>query len=87
MNKKKKTNKNIVKNLNKAVPTATVYQIEKLYSRVKNLDKDARISLEFCLSFLFPTVWDNIMSYAKDCYTKGYIQGKEDAKNEGKRNN
>ena len=43
---------------------------------------DTEVTFEFLLTFLFPTVWSNIQEEMRNQYTRGYIQGKEDAKNE-----
>lgn len=63
-------------------------QIEKMYKAIKNLPEETPISFEFILTALFPTVWDNIQKTMRDYYTKGYIEGlKEGKENESKRIN
>ena len=87
MSKIKKINRKSQKNIDDFMPTTTILKYENLYNRIKSWDKDTPLSLQIVLTALFPTVWKNIESYMKDCYTEGYIQGREDEKNEGKRNN
>ena len=43
---------------------------------------DAQLTMEFILVGLFPTAWSNVQKYGSDCYTKGYLQGLKDSKNE-----
>ena len=57
-----------------------VSQLRKITEKTKLLAPDAKISLEFVLMALFPTVWNNVMKYGNDCYTQGYIQGLNDGK-------
>ena len=58
-------------------------QLRKVVSRASDLDDNTEISLQFILTALFPTVWNNIQKYANDCYTNGYLAGlKDKEKNE-----
>lgn len=69
------------------MPTIPISRLRRVVEKTSVLPPERRISLEFVLTALFPTVWNNIKKYASDCYTQGYLQGKEDALNENKRNN
>lgn len=80
MNKKKITT-------TEEMPTIPISRLRKVVEKTALLPDDRRITLEFVLVALFPTVWKNIEKYAKDCYTSGYKQGLEDGRNESKRNN
>ena len=53
------------------VPAGRVKHIAKI---LKKHPDDTQVSLEFILTALFPTVWENIKIYGKDCYTAGYLQ-------------
>ena len=65
------------------MPTVPLSQLRKIVSRASDLDDDTEISLQFILTALFPTVWNNIQKYANDCYTNGYLAGlKDKEKNE-----
>ena len=54
----------------------------KIVNKFEDKPNDYKLSFTYIMSACFPTVFNNIMSYCKDCYTQGYIKGKEDAKNE-----
>lgn len=84
---KKKISKKFKTDIDDFMPTVPLKRYRDLYFKTKEWDEETPLSLQIVLSFLFPTVWKNIESYTKDCYTKGYIQGREDEKNEAKRNN
>lgn len=60
------------------MPTVPLSQLRKIISRMSDLDNDTKISLQFILTALFPTVWNNIQKYANDCYTNGYLAGLKD---------
>lgn len=65
------------------MPTVPLSRLRKVVSRASALDDDTEISLQFILTALFPTVWNNIQKYANDCYTNGYLAGlKDKEKNE-----
>lgn len=57
-------------------------QLRKVTDKLSELPDDTPISLEFVLTALFPSVWENIQQYSNDCYTAGYIQGRNESKNE-----
>ena len=65
------------------MPTVPLSQLRKIVSRTSDLDDNTEISLQFILTALFPTVWNNIQKYSNDCYTNGYLAGlKDKEKNE-----
>ena len=65
------------------MPTVPLSQLRKVVTHTSELDDNTEISLEFVLTALFPTVWNNIKKYANDCYTNGYLAGlKDKEKNE-----
>ena len=43
---------------------------------------NADVTFEFLLTALFPSVWSSIQEEMRKQYTRGYLQGKEDSKNE-----
>lgn len=53
-----------------------------MVNKLKLHSDDTEITFEFMLTFLFPSVWNSIQEEMRNQYTKGYVQGKEDAKNE-----
>lgn len=56
--------------------------MRKVLKKMENLPDKTEITFEFLLTALFPSVWYNIQEEMRNQYTKGYLQGKEDAKNE-----
>lgn len=56
-------------------------QLRKIVKRMEDLPDDTELSFEFFLTALFPTVWGNINKEMRDCYMKGYLQGKKDNEN------
>lgn len=50
-------------------------QIDKMAKSINNLSPDTKVSLEFVLTALFPTVWHNIQEEMKKQYTQGYLEG------------
>ena len=57
-------------------------KLRKITSKFDEKPEDMPITFEFLMVSLFPTVWNNVQKYANDCFMQGYLQGKEDAKNE-----
>lgn len=53
----------------------TVAQLRKFYKKFKNYPDDTPISFETLMVAFFPKMFDNIMNYARQCYTNGYMQG------------
>ena len=62
-------------------------RIMSMAKAVEQFSDDTPISFEYVLMALFPSVWTNIQEALKDAYTKGYIQGKEEGRNEAKGDN
>lgn len=62
--------------------TTKLGRIRKMVNKLTLHSDDTDITFEFLLTFLFPTVWSNIKEEMRNQYTRGYVQGKEDAKNE-----
>lgn len=56
--------------------------VRRVVNSLKLLPDETKISFEYILSAFFPTVWTNIKKAMNDCYTKGYINGLKDGKNE-----
>lgn len=56
--------------------------IRKITKKFENQPDSFKLTFTYIMTACFPTVFKNIMSYCKDCYMQGYLQGKEDAKNE-----
>lgn len=79
LNKKVKTTE--------TMPSVPVKRIRMLNEKLKTLDGSERITFQFILTFLFPSVWKNIEKYSNDCYTSGYLKGLEEGRNENKRSN
>jgi len=67
-------------------PTVQVSTLRKLTEKVAMMNPEAEITFEMVMVALFPHVYVNIKEYAKNCYTAGYLQGKEESKHENKRN-
>lgn len=57
-------------------------QLRKIVKKLNKLDDNADITFEFLLTALFPSVWSSIQEEMRNQYTRGYLQGKEDSKNE-----
>lgn len=66
------------------MPSVPVKRIRMLNKKLENLDGNEKITLQFILLFLFPSVWNNIKKYSDDCYTSGYLKGLEEGRNENK---
>ena len=61
-------------------PEIPLKVIRKITKKFENKPDDYKLTFTYIMTACFPTVFKNIMSYCKDCYTQGYIKGKEDAK-------
>lgn len=59
----------------------SVKKIRKMTQVLSKMEDDDEISFDFVLMGLFPKVWDNIQLWGSDMYTKGYIEGLKEAKN------
>lgn len=69
-------------NTKETMPTVSVERVRKMVQRLQYLKDEDEVTLMFVLTALFPTVWYNIQRYTNDCYMNGYLQGREDTKNE-----
>lgn len=63
----------------KDMPYIPLSRLRKLVRNMSKSPDDMPITFEFLMTACFPTIWNTIQEYMKDCYTKGYIAGKEDA--------
>lgn len=61
-------------------PEIPLKVIRKITKKFEDKPDDYKLTFTYIMTACFPTVFKNIMSYCKDCYTQGYIKGKEDAK-------
>ena len=61
-------------------PEIPLKVIRKIAKKFEDKPDDYKLTFTYIMTACFPTVFKNIMSYCKDCYTQGYIKGKEDAK-------
>ncbi len=62
-------------------PTITVGDLRKLLKKLEVFEDKAELSFEFMMTALYPDVYKRIQKYSSDCFTNGYLQGLEDAKN------
>lgn len=71
-------------NMQVSVPKIYLSDLEKLVSKVKQTtgEENAEISFEFIIASLFPISWKNIKADLNRHYTKGYIQGRADEREE-----
>ena len=66
------------------IPNVYLSDIEDILHKVKSVTgkEDTEISFEFLIATFFPTSWKNIQEEMNRQYTKGYIQGRADEKEE-----
>lgn len=67
---------------NEVEPQVPIRVLRKITANLKDKPDNYKLNFTYIMTACFPTVFKNIMSYCKDCYMQGYLQGKEDAKNE-----
>ena len=67
---------------NEVEPEIPLKVLRKIVNKFEDKPDDYKLNFTYIMTACFPTVFNNIMSYCKDCYTQGYIKGKEEAKNE-----
>ena len=60
------------------VPLAKLRRIVK---NLRNSPDDMEVTFEYLMTACFPTIFYSIRDTMKDCYTEGYKQGLEDARN------
>ena len=63
-------------------PEIPIKILRKITKKFEKEPDDFKLSFTYIMTVCFPTVFNNIQSYCKDCYTQGYIKGKEDGQNE-----
>ena len=64
--------------------------IKKIIDLLERNNKDKEdfdVAFEYIIASCFPRVWENIQKVLADEHTKGYIEGREDMKNEIEGNN
>ena len=66
------------------VPISVLRNICKRFEKEPD---NYKLAFEYIITACFPTIYKNIMSYAKDCYTQGYLEGMKVGKDENKGNN
>lgn len=66
------------------MPFVPLSKLKALVKRMRNMSDDTEITFEFLMTALFPTIFESVRSYMKDCYTAGYQAGLEAGKNEEK---
>lgn len=64
-------------------PEIPLKALRKVTAKFNGKPDDLKLSFTFIMTAFFPTVYNNIMSYCKDCYMQGFMDGKESMKNEG----
>lgn len=67
---------------NETEPEVPIKILRKIVYNFKDKPDTYRLGFVYLMTALFPTVYDNIMSYCKDCYMQGFMDGKESTKNE-----
>ena len=63
-------------------PEIPIEVLRKITTKFEDKPNDFKLTFTYIMTACFPTVFNNIMSFAKDCYTQGYIKGLEDGHNE-----
>ena len=63
------------------LPTIPLSQVKKLIEKIETTQsEETRLSFEFVIGSLFPTIYNNIMDSIKDAYTQGFIDGTNQGK-------
>lgn len=65
----------------KSLPNVHLGKLRHIVKSFKNQPDNYELSFEFIIGSLFPTCFQNVMNYGKDCYTQGYLAGKEQNEN------
>lgn len=74
-----------MKNKELYVDPIPLSRLRKVVNQMKLYSDETPISFEYIMTAFFPSVWENVKNYGKDCYTEGYAQGlKEGKENEDK---
>lgn len=67
------------------MPTIKLSRLKKMIASLENSGspiKDPDLNFEYIVGSLYPTLYKNIMNEINHQYTLGYLQGREDMKNE-----
>lgn len=60
-------------------------RVRKFVEKNEMLTDETHITFEFMMSAFFPTIYQSVMKYGNDCYTRGYLDGlKKGKKKHGK---
>ena len=69
------------------VKLSRLKKIINLLEKNNQTKEDIDVAFEYIIASCFPRVWGNIQKILSEEHTKGYIEGREDMKNEIKGNN
>lgn len=75
---------------NKELDVVKLSRLKKIIDLLERNNKDKEdfeVAFEYIIASCFPRVWENIQKVLADEHTKGYIEGREDMKNEIEGNN
>lgn len=61
-------------------PEIPLSVLRKIVKKFESQPDTFRLTFTYIMTACFPTVFENIMSYCKDCYTQGYIIGLKEGK-------
>lgn len=69
------------------VKLSRLKKIIDLLEKNNQTEEDIDVAFEYIIASCFPRVWENIQKILSEEHTKGYIEGREDMRNEIKRDN
>ena len=64
------------------VKLSRLKKIIALLEKNNQTKEDIDVAFEYIIASCFPRVWENIQKILSEEHTKGYIEGREDMKNE-----
>lgn len=64
------------------VKLSRLKKIIDLLEKNNQTEEDIDVAFEYIIASCFPRVWKNIQKVLSEEHTKGYIEGREDMKNE-----
>ena len=64
------------------VKLSRLKKIIDLLEKNNQTEEDIDVAFEYIIASCFPRVWGNIQKVLLEEHTKGYIEGREDMKNE-----
>lgn len=64
------------------VKLSRLKKIIDLLEKNNQTEEDIDVAFEYIIASCFPRVWGNIQKILSEEHTKGYIEGREDMKNE-----